>query len=614
MAALKLWLRKALKMHLLALAAFTVLSSHVLADFNLTILHTNDVHARIEQTNKYGGKCSDLDAAINKCFGGVARRKTAIDQIRKTDENVLLLDGGDQFQGTLWFNVYKGLEASTFMNDLGYDAMAFGNHEFDNRISGLLPFVKAANFSLVCANMDVSQEPLWPQRDTIYKKSNVFTLSGIKVGVIGYIIKETTWLSSPGRKIKFLDEVEAVKTEAARLKSQGVKIIIAVGHAGIDVDINIAKNVEDVDVVVGGHTNTFMYTGTPPSNEKPYGNYPLIVNPTSKPAKKIPVVQDFTFGKYLGNLKLRFDDNGELISYNGNPILLDGSYAQNPALLKKVEGMAGAVRNFSEVSLGKTHVFLDGERTSCRLKECNLANFVLDALVHTNAKQPDELKWADVGIALWNGGGIRTSIDKKPNETITYGTLLSVLPFGNTADIVEIKGEHILQALEFGVTKWNPSSPSGKFLQVSGIRVTYDMSKPEGSRVAGCRVRCAQCRVPKYEPINKTTVYKVILSSFIADGGDNYQVFVNHTMKRHPGNVASTMVADYIKTESPVIIGEEDRIMFASPSPPPSPQPSASPSPQPSASPSPQPSSASTNTAATMTAFAVVVFFIPMLL
>ena len=93
------------------------------ADFNLTILHTNDVHARVEQTNKYGGKCRVADAANNKCFGGVARRKTAIDQIRAKDKNVLLLDGGDQFQGTLWFSVYKGEEARIFMNDLGYDAM-----------------------------------------------------------------------------------------------------------------------------------------------------------------------------------------------------------------------------------------------------------------------------------------------------------------------------------------------------------------------------------------------------------------------------------------------------------------------------------------------------------
>ena len=105
----------------------TLLASVILvkADFNLTILHTNDVHARVEQTNKYGGKCKDDDAAKNKCFGGVARRKTAIDQIRGRDKNVLLLDGGDQFQGTMWFNVYKGKEARIFMNELRYDAMVF---------------------------------------------------------------------------------------------------------------------------------------------------------------------------------------------------------------------------------------------------------------------------------------------------------------------------------------------------------------------------------------------------------------------------------------------------------------------------------------------------------
>lgn len=103
------------------LLAAVVYSSR--GEFNLTILHTNDVHARVEQTNKYGGQCTDKDDAANKCFGGVARRKTVIDEIRGKETNVLLLDGGDQFQGTLWFNVYKGKEARIFMNDLGYNAM-----------------------------------------------------------------------------------------------------------------------------------------------------------------------------------------------------------------------------------------------------------------------------------------------------------------------------------------------------------------------------------------------------------------------------------------------------------------------------------------------------------
>eukprot|EP00794_Sanderia_malayensis_P019052 gene19052-20965_t len=532
------------------------------SDFHLTILHTNDVHARVEQMNKYGGKCSDKDAAADKCFGGVARRKTAIDKIRGEEKNVLLLDAGDQFQGTLWFSVYKGKESRIFMNELGYNAMAFGNHEFDNGVKGLLPFVQGVNFSLVCANMDVSNEPKWPQRNPGFAKSTVFNFNGEKVGVIGYISKETTWLSSPGTKIKFFDEVESVKKEAKVLKAKGVNKIIAVGHAGISVDIKIAQNVEDVDVVVGGHSNTFLYTGTPPSNEKPYGVYPLLISPTSKPAKKIPVVQDYTFGKYLGRLNLTFDSKGDLTSHSGNPILLDASYAQDGQLLNTVNSMATIVRNFSEVSIGSSHVFLDGTRASCRLKECNMANLVLDALVHTNARQPDGKKWADVGVALWNGGGVRSAIDKSHNETITYGDVLLALPFGNTADIIEIKGEYLLLALEHAVTKWNPKAPAGKFLQMSGMRVKYDLSKPENNRVVEARIRCTTCRVPKFEPLNKQKVYKVIISSFLAGGGDKFEMFPKHIIKHHPGNTADSMVVEYIKKQSPLIIGEEDRIIF----------------------------------------------------
>ena len=95
----------------------------VYGEFKLTILHTNDVHARIEQASKFGARCDKNAAAANKCFGGVARRKTALDKQRKENENTVLLDGGDQFQGTTWFELYNGYEAAHFMEKLGYDAM-----------------------------------------------------------------------------------------------------------------------------------------------------------------------------------------------------------------------------------------------------------------------------------------------------------------------------------------------------------------------------------------------------------------------------------------------------------------------------------------------------------
>ena len=109
--------------HLAILATICLCFLQTLNCFELTILHTNDVHARIEETNKYGGPCTHADSIAKKCFGGVARRQTAIKDIRATHRNVLLLDAGDQFQGTVWFTIYKGLATAFFMNKLGYDAM-----------------------------------------------------------------------------------------------------------------------------------------------------------------------------------------------------------------------------------------------------------------------------------------------------------------------------------------------------------------------------------------------------------------------------------------------------------------------------------------------------------
>ena len=104
--------------------ATVLLSSWIFGNcFEITILHTNDVHARIVETNVYGGRCSPQDSAANKCYGGVARRQTVINRIRNSHDNVLLLDAGDQFQGTVWFNVYEGLATAQFMNMLRYDAM-----------------------------------------------------------------------------------------------------------------------------------------------------------------------------------------------------------------------------------------------------------------------------------------------------------------------------------------------------------------------------------------------------------------------------------------------------------------------------------------------------------
>ena len=108
---------------ILCVILFSLVTTLSVSSFELTVLHTNDIHARFEQFNKYGSTCSTSDAQKGSCFGGVARRRTKIEEIRGSHDNVILLDAGDQFMGTVWFTVYRGMAASYFMKELGYDAM-----------------------------------------------------------------------------------------------------------------------------------------------------------------------------------------------------------------------------------------------------------------------------------------------------------------------------------------------------------------------------------------------------------------------------------------------------------------------------------------------------------
>ncbi|EDV25256.1 uncharacterized protein TRIADDRAFT_57018 [Trichoplax adhaerens] len=531
------------------------------ADFNLTILHTNDVHARFEEANRFGGSCSSSDAQNGRCFGGVARRATMINKIRGERSSVLLLDAGDQFQGTLWFYVFKGTACSNFMNQLGYSAMALGNHEFDNKVSGLLPFLENTTFPILSANINASKTPAL---DSKLSKSTTFTFNGQKVGVIGYITADTTEISNPGPDVIFNSVIAAVQEEATKLAQQGINIIIALGHAGFDMDKAIADKVVGVDIVVGGHTDTFLYTGTPPSNEVPVGPYPTVINPSYNSSRKVLVVQDFYFGKYLGDLQVVFDNFGEVKSYGGNPILLNSSIAKDGTVQAMVTEYKKQVTSETQKEIGKTYVFLDGQRSTVRLRESNLGNLITDAMVHQYLKNPTSASWTDVGIAVMNGGGIRSPIDPtRPPGAVTVGDILTVLPFRNSIDVLEIKGMFIRQALEVSVRDYSTISTPGRFLQMSGLRVTYNLNNNPMNRVVKVEARCNKCNVPSYGPLIDNQNYKIAINTFLASGGDGYYMFRdNRTSYQITGYLDTDVVTTYVKKLSPINIGIEDRIRF----------------------------------------------------
>lgn len=513
-------------------------------DFTLTIVHTNDTHARIEQFNANGGTCSADESAAGKCFGGVARRVTAVGQIRREGGAMILVDAGDQFQGTLFFTQYKGQESAPFLNAMGYQAMAVGNHEFDDGPATLAAFIKTLNFPVVSANTDVSREP---QLAGLIAPYTTLDAGGEKIGVVGYITEEAGILSRPGPNVTFAPIEPAVRAAVGELRAKGINKIIALSHAGIERDRQVAAAVDGIDVIVGGHSHTLLSN----TDVTAYGPYPVVVkSPAGAP---VLVVQDFWAGKYLGRLDVTFDVAGVATKWRGNPILLDARVPEDANARAEVRALAEPLKAITQQVVGTAAVDLDGERTTCRFGECTLGNLLTDAMLAATAAEGTQ-------IAIQNSGSIRASI---PAGTVTLGQVLEVLPFGNTLATCELRGDDLWAALEHSVSRAeNPENEgTGRFLQVSGLRFTWNAAQPAGARIVSAEVRNAD---GSYAALDRAATYRMVTNDFTRQGGDGFDMLVQKAINPYDfGDTLDSVLAGYFKANSPVSPRLEGRITRA---------------------------------------------------
>ncbi|XP_038134862.1 5'-nucleotidase-like [Cyprinodon tularosa] len=301
----------------------------------------------------------------------------------------------------------------------------------------------------------------------------------------------------------------------------------------------------------------FCSPGEPPSIETKAGDYPFME--TSEDGRKVPVVQAYAFGKYLGFLKVTFNDLGEVVEHSGNPILLDSSIPQDPQILAEVDKWKKNLANYTAAVVGRTLVFLNGSNAACRSQECNLGNLICDAMVDNYIRLFNDEQWNHVSACIMNGGGIRSSIDERTyNGSITMEDLLSVLPFGGTFDLVELSGSTLRKTFEYAVRRYGTNS--GEFLQVSGIHVEFDVSKPVGNRVRSLSILCTRCRVPQYEPVQDDGLYTVVLPSYLVTGGDGFVVIQNEMKKHSSGDLDISVVSSYITGRGRVYPSLEGRI------------------------------------------------------
>ncbi|MBE0580624.1 bifunctional metallophosphatase/5'-nucleotidase [Devosia sp.] len=493
------------------------------ADFTLNILHINDFHSRFDPITGSDSNCNAEDDAAGECFGGIARLKTIIDDTRAkyADGNSLLLSAGDNFQGSLYYTTYKSKVVSDFFNQMGFDVVATGNHEFDDGPEEFMKFIEAAEFPIIGGNFDVTRDE--NLRGKI-KGSFVIEVGGEKIGIIGATTEDTPEIASPGANVEFTDVIQYVRGASEALDAAGVNKIILLSHIGYTVDMDVAAALPLVDVIVGGHSHTLLSN----TAEGAAGPYPTMVkNPDGV---EVPVVQANQYGKYLGDIAITWDDNGVVTKAEGEPFLIDASVIGNEDFKGQLAELAAPIAEAMGVVIGTTTAAIDGARETCRAVECQMGNLVAEAML-------DRVKDQGVTIAIQNGGGLRASIDA---GEITVGEVITVLPFSNTLATVDLTGADVIEALENGVS--DIENAAGRFPQVAGLKYSYTLAKPAGERISDVMVGSGD----SWAPIDEAATYTIVTNNYMRGGGDGYGTFAEGDNAYDFGPPLEQVLADFI--------------------------------------------------------------------
>ncbi len=474
---------------------------------HVTIGHTNDVHGNIEEDG------------YNKKFG-YAKMATLINQWRAENENFLLLDAGDTFQGSIFVNQFEGESVLPILNHLNYDVMAAGNHEFDFGYEQLLELRDQLDYPMISANV------FKPDGTELLVPVHYQEVAGKKYAFVGFVAEETPVLTHPDNVegLTFKSPVTVAQEIIPKLQEQADNVVV-VSHVGLSVDREIAENVDGIDLIVGGHSHTPVETP-----ERVNGTY---------------IVQDWEYGKSLGRADLYYY-NDELVGFTGGLKKYDASVEADPEVKEMVDEITEQVDEKMKEGITTTDELLVGDRSEIRSQETNLGNLITDVML----EKTQSIEGHEADLALTNSGGIRDEI--KSGE-VTKLDLYNVLPFGNTLTTMDVTGSEIKAALENGVSKITEGA--GRFPQMSGMSFTYDVTKPVGERVGEVMVGD--------EPLDESKTYKLATNSFLAAGGDGYGMFKDNEAF-NTGYTTYDIVEEYLKEQETINSEVEERIVETS--------------------------------------------------
>lgn len=451
------------------------------AGVHIIILHTNDMHGQVlpmRVSNPKPGESAEI--------GGFAVLSAAIAKERAEGEasgaGVLLVDAGDFFQGTPEGDVTKGRLVLDLMKSMKYDLITLGNHEFDIGQENLIGLLKGSECPILSANLHQPDDRAYFPGTVPYVIREV---NGIKIGFIGVILSDlhavTSKKSTEGLIVR--DEIATILAFLPELSRAGADIVIPVTHCGFDRDQLIAAGLTGVPIIIGGHSHT-------PVN-------PVYQNPLTK----VKVTQAGSKTRFLGRADLRIDRATRTVISCADELLpvTRENWGEDAAMKERIAASTEEIQKEMGKVVGEAAADLTTQPAAEGVISSTLGNWVTDVM----------RKATDSEIAFTNRTGIRSSLLKGP---LTRRDLYQASPFGNTMVTMQLSGDEILQTLEFALREG-----SRYLLEVSGMTVTVDLTRPVGQRVIEARVGDAL--------IDPAKAYRVCTNSFVAQGGDDYKIF-----------------------------------------------------------------------------------------
>ena len=500
------------------------------------ILHTNDVHGRIVE---------------EKGVIGDAKLATVIEKEReKSDQTTLVVDAGDAFQGLPISNSTKGEARAKILNEVGYDAMAVGNHEFDFGLDEAKKYKEILNFPLLSSNTYVNGARLFEAATIVDKNKDV---EGDEFVVIGVTTPETATKTHPKnvKGVTFTEPIAEVNKVIEEIQAKALaegkdyKHYVVLAHLGVDTTTPVEWR---------GSTLAEALSKNPLLK----GKRVTVIDGHSHTVESTTYGDNVTYnqtGSYLHNVGKITYKSRQLL---GNPTQIPAADAKKLEANPKIEKLVKDIKqkydaeNAVEV-VSNSPVELNGDRENVRVRETNLGNVVADSLYQygqTGFSHPTD-------IAVTNGGGLRETIAK--GKPITKGNVIAVLPFGNTITQIQVTGQQVLDMFEkslgsilqvdkAGKTVLDENGqpllePSGGFLQVSGVKVYYDTNLLSGKRVLAVQVKNHATGL--YEKLDLAKIYYLATNDFLAAGGDGYTMLGG---AREEGPSMDAAFEDYLKT------------------------------------------------------------------